>query len=138
MNRIEHDRRGFSLMELMVVITILGILAVLVVKNVWPMIAESKIKTTRANITTLKDLVGMYRLKNNKLPDRLDVLIEPDPKNLNQPYLEDEAMPTDGWGNDFVYKRDGSSFEIVSLGADGVEGGEGEDADISSKKLKDA
>lgn len=128
--------RGFSLMELMVVITILGILAVVVQKNVWPMIGKAKQNTAKANIRTFMDAIGQYRLNNNKLPDSLDALVMPDPKNQNQAYIEDETVPLDPWDNPYDYKKDGSKFEILSYGADGTQGGEGEDEDISSKNVK--
>lgn len=128
--------RGFSLMELMVVITILGILAVVVQKNVWPMIGKAKQNTAKANIRTMMDAIGQYKLNNSKLPDSLDALVTPDPRNNNEAYLEDETVPLDPWENPFDYKRDGSKFEILSYGADGTPGGEGEDEDLSSKTVK--
>jgi general secretion pathway protein G len=127
-------RRGFSLMELMVVITILGILAVLVVQNVFPMIGQSKINAAKSDIKTIVQSVNMYRMHHNKLPESLAVLVEPNPKNLNEPYIEGDGVPLDPWDNEYLFKKDGSKFEILSLGADGVEGGEGEDEDISSAK----
>jgi general secretion pathway protein G len=128
--------RGFSLMELMVVITILGILAVIVQQNVWPMIGKGKQNAAKTQIEAFKQAVTRYRMNNSKLPDSLDLLVVPDPKNLGATYLEEEVLPLDPWENPYDYKKDGSSFEIISYGADGVQGGEGEDEDISSKTTK--
>lgn len=135
--RLRTRDRGFSLMELMVVIAILGILSTLVVRNVIPMIGRAKVNTAKSDIATLKDAVQHYLMNNNKLPDSLDALIAPDPKNGNGSYIEQEETPRDPWDNEYQYIKEGSNkFEIKSYGADGLEGGEGDDEDISSKKLK--
>jgi general secretion pathway protein G len=128
--------RGFSLMELMVVIMILGILAVVVQKNVWPMLDRAKVNTAKTDIKTLADAIGFYKMNNNKLPESLELLVTPDPKNGNAAYLELESVPLDPWDNQYDYKPQGSKFEIICYGADGMQGGEGFDEDISSKALK--
>ncbi len=127
--------RGFSLMELMVVIMILGILAVVVQKNVWPILDRAKQKTAMTDIHTLVDAVGLYKLENGKLPDNLEVLIQPDPKHNNEAYIQQESVPVDPWGNMYDYKKEGSKFTITCFGADGLPNGEGADEDIDSKTM---
>ncbi len=129
---------GFSLMELMVVIAILGILSTIVVTNVMPFLEKGKINATRTSIANLKAAVLNYYMNNNRLPDTLDAVTQPDPKNLDEPYIEDPDSLFDSWENPFDYKLEGGrKFVITSFGADGMPGGEGADADISSKDSKD-
>jgi general secretion pathway protein G len=126
--------QGFTLIELMVVIAILGFLGMIVATNLFPKIAKSQITVAKANIQTLKSAVEEYRMDNNlKLPSSLQELLEPNENHMNQPYLESEDILYDPWNNEYEYTVLGSSFEIKSLGADGMEGGENENADISSK-----
>lgn len=130
--------RGFSLMELMVVIAILGILATIVAKNVMPMIGKGKVNAAKASIQSLKEAVTLYYTNNNKLPDSLEVLAQPDPNYFDEAYIESEDSLIDPWGNPYELKVEGSrKFVIISYGADGLPGGEGEDADITSKDIKD-
>jgi general secretion pathway protein G len=127
-------KKGFTLIELMVVVAILGVLGLVVATNIFPAIGKTKQTVARSNIEALKGAVQTYKLANNKIPETLDQLTEPDPKNMDEPYLEDADLLFDPW--DFPYQylvESRSKFEIKSLGADGLEGGEGEDADISSK-----
>jgi len=135
--RIEHAReRGFSLMELMVVIAILGILSTIVVTNVIPMLTKGKVNAATASIKTLKEAVTNYYMNNNRLPESLQVLTQPDPNYFNEVYIEDESSLIDPWGTPFDFKPEGGrKFEILSYGADGIPGGEPgtEDEDISSK-----
>ena len=128
--------RGFSLMELMVVIAILGILSTIVVTNVIPMLAKGKVNAAAVSIKALKAAVTSYQMNNNRLPDSLQTLTQPDPKYFNEVYIEDESQLIDPWGTPFDFKPEGGrKFEIISYGADLLPGGEAgsEDADISSK-----
>lgn len=129
--------RGFTLMELLVVITIIGLLVAVVARNFGGAITTSKQQTCRAQISNLKSAVDNYKLYNNKLPESLDLLIQPDPKNGNEPYLDSDSVPLDPWDNEYqLIKETATKYEIVSYGADAAPGGEGEEEDISSKKLK--
>ena len=128
--------KGFSLMELMVVIAILGILSTIVVTNVIPMLKKGKVNAAKVSIGSLKSAVTNYQLNNNRLPESLQVLTQPDPKNFNEVYIEDESSLIDPWGTPFELKLEGGNkFEIISYGGDGLPGGEpgSEEEDISSK-----
>ena len=140
MNRVRRaeraPERGFSLMELMVVIAILGILSTIVVTNVIPMLAKGKINAAITSIGELKKAVNSYHMNNNRLPESLQTLTQPDQNYFNEVYIDDEGGLIDPWGTPFDYKPEGGrKFEIISYGADGLPGGEpgSEDEDISSK-----
>jgi len=137
-NARRPDRaRGFSLMELMVVIAILGILSTIVVKNVMPMIGKGKTNAAKASVQTIKEAVQLYYMNNSRLPDGLEALAQPDPNNDDEPYIDNEESLTDPWENLYDYKQESSrKFLVTSFGADGLPGGEGEDADITSKDIK--
>ncbi|MBF0288421.1 MAG: type II secretion system major pseudopilin GspG [SAR324 cluster bacterium] len=138
----KKKRRGFSFIEIMVVIIILGLLATLVGVNMLPAVDDAKIKTTEVNIRTLEAALKLYRLHTSTYPSTeqgLKALKEkPEvgkvPDNWSGPYLE-KNLPKDGWDRDFKYKGDGQSYEILSYGADGTEGGTDVNADINSKDL---
>lgn len=136
-NRRHPMARGFSLMELMVVIAILGILSTIVVRNVIPMIAKGKVNAAKASARSLHEAVNSFLMNNNKLPDSLEVLTQPDPNYFDEDYIDNEEGLTDPWGTPYELKPEGSrKFYIISYGADAQPGGEGEDADITSKDVK--
>ena len=120
---------GFTLVELMVVIVIIGLLATIVIINVMPAADRAANTKTRADIATLEQAVEMYRLDHQTYPpadEGLQALIA-------GRYIR--RLPNDPWGNPYRYATpgaDGQSFQIASWGADGREGGSGEDADISN------
>ncbi|MGQ9729675.1 MAG: type II secretion system major pseudopilin GspG [Candidatus Zipacnadales bacterium] len=139
-----HQRRhhgGFTLIELMVVMVILVLLAALVLPKVLGRAEDARRSTTIVQMRTLMGELEKYRIDNSgKVPSTeqgLQALVTepttpPKPKRWKGPYIE--AVPKDGWGNDFQYMAtDGNrDFRLWSFGADGVEGGEGLDADIRS------
>ncbi len=136
LSRPTRRRRGFSLMELMVVIAILGILATLVATNVVPILARGRETKAKSDIKAIKEAITSYRTVHNVLPDSLDQLTQPDPKNFNETYIEEGNELTDPWGNAYVYQRESNSkFTIICYGADGIPGGEGEDADFDDKTM---
>lgn len=127
---------GFSLIELMVVIAIIAMLATIVGFNVFQALGEGEIAKAKAEINTFKSGIAAYRITYKRFPtteEGLESLIS-NPKNKK--FIDAKKIPTDPWGNPYVYTLEGSrDFKIVSYGADGVPGGEDENADISSDNL---
>ena len=134
--------RGFTLVELMVVIVIIGLLATVVMINVMPSQDRAMAEKARADVAVLEQALETYRLENLTYPSTeqgLDALVEA-PAGLARPeryrrggYIR--RLPRDPWDNAYGYRRpgrEGASFEVYSLGADGAEGGEGDAADIGN------
>jgi general secretion pathway protein G len=120
-------QRGMTLIEIMVVITILGLIMAAVGVAVIPKLDEAKQDTARLDIANIQQAMKLYYTKKGKFPDTatgLRALVET--QNL-------ERIPTDPWGNEYVYMNEGGKPVIISYGADGTQGGEGPDADISSR-----
>ena len=120
-------RRGMTLIEIMVVITILGLIMAAVGVSVIPKLEEAKQDTARMDIKTIQNAMKLYYTKKGKYPDTgtgLRALVET--QNL-------EKIPVDPWGNEYLYMNEGGKPVISSYGADGTQGGEGPDADISSR-----
>jgi general secretion pathway protein G len=122
--------RGFSLVELLVVIAIIGILATVVAVNVTAHAATARITRSRADLASLSAAVETYRLQTGRYPVDLEELKGP-VGPAREPLLK--ATPKDPWHRVYLYERKSAkSFVLRSLGGDGIEGGEGEDADLSS------
>jgi general secretion pathway protein G len=132
------DQRGFSLIELMVVMIIIGLLASLVGPRLFGQLGKAKTKTAKAQIEMLMAALDSYRLDVGKYPDQnqgLDALIhDPGAEGWNGPYLKKEKVPLDPWKHPYIYKNPGrhGDVDISSLGADNRPGGSGEDQDINS------
>jgi general secretion pathway protein G len=123
----QRRRRGMTLIEIMVVITILGLIMAAVGVAVIPKLDEAKQDTARLDIANIHNALKLYYTKKGKYPDTgtgLRALVET--QNL-------EKIPTDPWGNEYVYMNEGGKPVLMSYGADGTQGGEGPDADISSR-----
>lgn len=138
------DRRlrregGFTLMELLVVMAIIGLLAVLVAPRVIQYLSGAKVDTATVQVDRLAGVLDLYRLEIGQYPsqeDGLVVLVER-PANAaswNGPYIRNAKSLTDPWGNPYRYRFPGEhgEFDLYSLGADGREGGDGENQDITS------
>lgn len=137
----KYSSRGFTLIEIMVVIVILGVLAALVVPNILGRPDEARVTAATADIQAVSNALDLYRLDNYNYPSTdqgLQALVSkpggsPEAKNWNPDgYLK--KVPKDGWGNEYQYLSPGAhgKFDLYSLGADGREGGEGLDQDITS------
>ena len=139
-----RSEAGFTLVELMVVIVIIGLLATIVAINVIPATDTARVEKAKADIATIEQALEQYRLDNLTYPagsDGLQALLNP-PASLMQPqryrrggYIK--KLPDDPWGRAYVYTVPGrkGAFDISSLGADGQPGGEAENADIFSSEL---
>jgi len=133
--------RGFTLIELVVVILILGLLAGLVVPRLFKYAERAKVATAKAQISAFQTALGAFRLDTGRYPtteEGLQALRTKPPglDNWDGPYLPKE-IPLDPWGRAYLYKYPGDRGDepdIISYGADGREGGEGENADVVSWK----
>ena len=135
---------GFSFIEVMVVIIILGLLSSIVGVYLFDSAEQAKADATKSQIKGLETALDLYRLHNSRYPSSeqgLKALLEkPEvgiiPKNWNGPYLRGNNLPGDGWGSPYRYLSvNGKNYEIISLGADGTDGGTDLDADINSSDL---
>ncbi|GMG88240.1 type II secretion system major pseudopilin GspG [Biformimicrobium ophioploci] len=138
------NSQGFTLIEIMVVIVILGVLAALVVPNVMGRAGEARVKAAMADLSAIDTALKMYKMDNFVYPSSdqgLQALVSrpsgfPEAKNWSPDgYLG--KMPKDPWGNEYQYISPGSNgaYDLFSLGADGKPGGEGEAKDISVAEL---
>jgi general secretion pathway protein G len=139
-------QRGFTLLEMLVVLVIIGLLASLVGPKLFTKVDSSKVQTAETQIKMLKGALETMRLDTSNFPSSEQGLkalnTAPDDAKLRSrwkgPYL-DEAVPDDPWGNPYQYRTpgpDGRPFYLFSYGADGKEGGEGIDADIGIAPTK--
>lgn len=144
--RNRTTQRGFTLIEIMVVMVILGLLVALVAPNIMGRGDEARVTTAKAQMRQIASALDLYRLDNSHYPSTqqgLEALVEkpsgnPEPKNWNpEGYMN--SVPQDPWGNEYEYVSPGSEgpYDLYSLGADGREGGDGVNKDISVWDLED-
>lgn len=137
-NRKQRASRGFTLIELLVVLAILTLLAGLVGPRVLNQLGGAKSKTAGVQIADLEKSLDLFKLDVGRFPtseEGLDALVTK-PASVsgwNGPYLKG-GVPNDPWGKPYKYSLAGGAVEIISLGADGAAGGEGENADIRNTK----
>ena len=131
LNKRLQRNDGFTLIEILVVMAIIAMLAVMVAPNLFNQQAGAMRDVARTEIFTLEAALDIYRLDVGEYPDTLDGLMEDDTDRAswNGPYLR-RAVPTDPWDNEYVYEGNGREFTLISYGADGMSGGEEDDADI--------
>jgi len=137
-------QRGFTLIEIMVVVVIMGVLAALVVPKLLNRTGESKVAAAKVDISTIMQALKLYKLDNQRYPSTEQGLQALLTKPTTGPaangwkaggYLE--KMPKDPWGNPYQYVSPGihGEVDVISLGADGAPGGTGDDADIGSWEI---
>ncbi len=140
-----RDNRGFTLIEIMVVVVILGILAAIVVPRLLSRPDEAKVTKAKVDMKSIEEALGLFKLDNGFYPDTdqgLKALVDkPTTGRIPAKYSVDgylKKTPVDPWGSDYIYLSPGlhdHNFDLISYGADGEPGGEGFDADINSWEL---
>ncbi len=147
MNNALRDSRGFTLIEIMVVIVILALLAALVAPKIMGRSDDAKITVAKNQIRDIESALKLYKLDNGVYPSTeqgLAALITKPtvgviPKNYKaEGYLESKQVPQDPWKTDYIYLSPGEhgDYDLCSLGADSVKGGEGKNADICNYDMK--
>ena len=138
------QQQGFSLIEVLVVVVIMGMLIGLIGPNVLGQVDRARVTTAKSDIASLSQALDMYKLDNHFYPTTdqgLDALVRrpqssPEPRNWNpEGYIKGSKLPLDPWDGEYVYMSPGEDnrpYELLSLGADARPGGEGYSADISS------
>jgi len=131
-------KKAFTLLEIMIVVVILGLLASLVVPNLIGQGEKAKEKLVCVQMKMLKDSLNSFKLDEGVYPSTQEglkaLLKNPNPEKYKHypenGYLDSKTLPTDPWGNQFIYINNNSDIDLISLGADGKEGGEKESKDI--------
>ncbi len=146
MKSIYRNSRGFTLIEIMVVVVILGILAAIVVPKFLDRPDQAKVTKTKIDMKGLEEALGMFKLDNGFFPSTeqgLDALVNlPETGRIPGQYADGgylKKVPLDPWNNSYIYLSPGlhnKDFDLISYGADGEPAGEGFDADINSWELE--
>ena len=143
-----RDQKGFTLIEIMVVVVILGLLAALVLPRIMGQEDKARVETSKVQIRSLEDALDAFKLDNGFYPTTdqgFDALIKkPEAGRIPMKwreggYLKPARIPKDPWGKDFIYLspgNEGREYDISSYGADNEPGGEGNNADIESWKMQ--
>lgn len=142
--RIERSRRagGFTLIEIMVVVVIIGLLVGILAPNVMERLSRAETQAAEADIATITSALDFFRMDHARYPTQdegLEILRGEGEVNGRQVAEHLQQDPVDPWGRPYIYEvpsRHGDDFDVYSLGADGEEGGEGADADIGSWDIR--
>lgn len=133
-------KKAFSLIELMIVIIILGLLASFVLPNLVGKSEDAKDKLTCVQMKSIAQSIKLFKIDNGRLPtttEGLNILIKKSDESLNnyasKGYLEDGKLPFDPWGHSYIYINSSDTFDLLSFGANGAEGG---DDDIMLSQCK--
>ena len=139
--RLAARERGFTLMEMLVVLVVIGLIAAVAIPQVMRLLESAKHKAARIQLETLSQSLNYYQLDIGGYPTTeqgLKALWQPPGQNdaWSGPYVRQERQLLDPWGHPFVYRAPGqdSDYDLVSLGGDGKEGGTGDDADLKAVK----
>ncbi len=143
--RAKHSKAGFTLIEIMAVVLIIGLLSTIVGAAIFRQVDRARVTATRAQLSSLEGVLELYRMDNAKFPSTEQGLlalveaptVDPIPRNYPQGgYLKDGRVPVDSWGEPYHYEMPGSNnphaYDLWSFGADAAPGGEGIDADIGN------
>ncbi len=146
MMKLSRNQRGFTLIEIMVVVVILGVLAAVVVPRLLNRPDEARITKTQVDIKKIEETLGMFKLDNGYFPTTeqglMALVSKPDTGRIPTKYPDGgylKKVPVDAWNNEYVYLSPGlhdKDFDLISYGADGEPGGEGSNADINSWELQ--
>lgn len=143
--RRRAGEEGFTLVEMLVVITIIGLIMGLIGPRVLNYLSESKVKAARIQLQSFSSALDLFYLDAGRYPsssEGLSALMQraPGVAAWNGPYLKGNSLPNDPWNHSYMYRSPGEHgpYEIISYGADGQEGGSGLAADISSENLVNA
>lgn len=142
--KLIKNNHGMSLIEILISLTLMGIAGTFVAGKVYENLQEGQVSSAKIQIKALGDRLTEFRRDCNFLPTSdqgLDALIEKPTggreckRYAPGGYIKDSKIPMDPWDGEYIYESDGKTYEIKSYGADNAEGGEGADADLSSKDI---
>lgn len=142
--QVLKSQSGMSLMEILIALTLLGIAGTFVATAVFDRLQEGRVESAKIQVQRLGEILKDYRRKCGTYPSTdqgLDALITKPSTGKDckryppNGFIEDGKIPMDPWDNEFIYESSGRKYSIISLGADGEDGGEGYDADINSDDL---
>lgn len=147
MKKSSPNSKGFTLIELLAVIVIMGLLATVVVVNVAPFLGRSNYEKVKADLAQIEKALELFRFNEMRYPttnEGLSALVKA-PTGLKNPHIYPEegylkSIPKDPWGNAYLYLRPGlksKSYDVFTYGADALEGGEKQDADIGNWSFKE-
>ena len=136
-SRRRRASRGFSLVEMLVVVAIVGLLVGLVGPAAMRQLQGSRVKAAEAQILQLRSAIDIFLIDTGRYPSEdegLEALVRATGElpGWNGPYLRDGNLPLDPWGRAYIYRLDDGQARVISLGRDGQEGGSGQDADLRS------